>query len=65
MKLKELLPIITHQNYKVFVQNNLTEVTGNLLQLADMEDIKAHMGYDVLGVDQDWNIIIQGDKNLI
>lgn len=61
MKLQELLKAITHQNYKIFVQNTLTLGLGKNLELTSIEDIKAHFNFQVLAIDENWNIILKGE----
>ena len=61
MKLQELLKVITHQNYKVFVQNILTLGLGENLELTSVEDIKAHLNFQVLAIDENWNITLKGN----
>lgn len=60
MKLQELLKAITHQNYKVYVQNELTNVLGKPLELISIDDIKEHFDYTVVAIDEEWNIMIKG-----
>lgn len=61
MKLKELLPVITHQNYKVFVQNSLTKVFEEPLRLETIDELKAHFDFKVIAIDEKWNITIRGE----
>lgn len=61
MKLEELLKAITHQNYKVFVQNKVTMAFDQPLELTTIEEIKAHFDYSVLAIDEEWNITVKGE----
>ena len=61
MTLKELLPKITHQNYTIWLQSEISYITGNLMQIQDIDDIKAHFGCPVIAINDDWSIIIQAD----
>lgn len=57
MKLKELLKVITHQNYTVYVQNPF-----GVIQLKNAEEIKNHLDFEVIGVNENWEIILKNDK---
>lgn len=57
MKLKELLKVITHQNYTVYVQNPF-----GVIQLENTEEIKNHLDFEVVGVNENWEIILKNDK---
>ena len=59
MKLRELLPILTHQNYKIFVQTDLNKITNSMIELKTIDDIKNHFDCNVLSLDESWNIIIK------
>ena len=59
MKLRELLPIITHQNYKIFVQTDLNNITNSMIELKNIDDIKKHFDFKVIAVDENWSIIIK------
>lgn len=61
MKLKEVLRILTHNHYKIFVQNTLTLGLGKSLELETIDEIKNHFDFQVLAIDENWNIIIKGD----
>ena len=58
MKLRELLPIITHSQYHIFVQTEVSKVTGHFSELNTIDEIKAHFEYRVLAIDENWNITI-------
>lgn len=62
MKLIELLRVISHQNYSVYVQNDVTNLFGESLKLDSIEDILSHADYNVLSIDENFNIILQGSK---
>ena len=62
MKLIELLRVISHQNYSVYVQNDVTNLFGESLKLDSIEDILSHADYNVLSIDENLNIILQGSK---
>lgn len=57
-KLKDILPLITHDKYRIYVQSNISEFTDKMLELTDKEDIKNHLDYPVLAIDEDWNITL-------
>lgn len=57
MKLKELLKVITHQNYTVYVQNPF-----GVIQLENTEEIKNHLDFEVVGVNENWEIVLKNDK---
>lgn len=57
MKLKELLKVITHQNYAVYVQNPF-----GVIQLENAEEIKNHLDFEVIGVNENWEIILKNNK---
>lgn len=61
MKLEDLLKIITHRNYKVFVENTVTKAFERPLELTTIDDIKAHFDYPVLAIDEQWNITVRGE----
>ena len=61
MKLRELLPIITHNDYHIFVQTEVSKITGDFSELNSIDDIKSHFDYRVLAIDEDWNITIVAD----
>lgn len=58
MKLKELLPVISHEQYHIFVQTEVSKITGHFSELNSIDEIKAHFEYRVLEVDKEWNITI-------
>ena len=58
MKLKELLPVISHEQYHIFVQTEVSKITGHFSELKTIDDIKSHFEYRVLAIDEDWNITI-------
>ena len=58
MKLKELLPVISHEQYHIFVQTEVSKITGRLSELKTIDDIKSHFEYRVLEIDKEWNITI-------
>ena len=58
MKLRELLPIITHNEYHIFVQTEISKISGHLSELNSINEIKAHFEYRVLAIDENWNITI-------
>lgn len=60
-KLRDILPLITHTNYKVYVQSNISEFTEKMLELTDKEDIKNHLDYPVLAINEDWSIILHNN----
>lgn len=60
-KLKDILPLITHDNYRVYVQSNISDFTGKPLELTDKEDIKNHLDYLVLAINEDWSIILHNN----
>lgn len=57
MKLKELLKVTTHQNYAVYVQNPF-----EVIQLENAEEIKNHLDFEVIGVNENWEIILKNNK---
>ena len=59
MKLRELLPVITHQDYKIFVQTDLNNITNSMIELKSVDEIKNHFDFKVIAVDKKWNIIIK------
>ena len=59
MTLRELLPKITHQDYTIYLQSGLSDITGQMVQITGMDDIKAHFDYSVVAINADWSIIIQ------
>ena len=59
MKLRELLPVITHQNYKILVQTDLNNITNSMIELKNIDEIKNHFDFKVIAVDESWNIIIK------
>ena len=59
MKLRELLPVITHQNYKILVQTDLNNITNSMIELKNIDEIKNHFDFKVIAVDEGWNIIIK------
>lgn len=59
MKLRELLPVITHQNYKILVQTDLNNITNSMIELKNIDEIKNHFDFKVIAVDERWNIIIK------
>lgn len=60
-KLRDILPLITHDNYRVYVQSNISAFTNNPLELTDNEDIKNHLDYPVLAINEDWSIILHNN----
>lgn len=52
MKLKEILKVITHQNYTVYVQNPF-----GTLELKTTNEIKKHFDFEVIAVNENWEII--------
>ena len=62
MKLIELLRVISHQNYSVYVQNDVTNLFGESLKLDSIEDILSHADYNVLSINDNFNIILQESK---
>lgn len=61
MTLRELLPKITHQDYTIYLQSKLSDITGQMVQIVGVDDIKAHFDYPVIAINADWSIIIQTD----
>lgn len=61
MTLGDLLPKITHQNYTIYLQSGLADITGHMVQITDIEDIKAHFDHPVVAINADWSIIIHTD----
>lgn len=59
MTLRDLLPKITHQDYTIWLQSGISEITGQMQQITDIDDIKAHFDYPVVAINADWSIIIQ------
>ena len=59
MKLRELLPVITHQNFKILVQTDLNNITNSMIELKNIDEIKNHFDFKVIAVDERWNIIIK------
>ena len=62
MKLKEILPIITHRNYKIFIQNDTTIIMCKMIELNTVEEIKNHFENEVLAINDDWSIVIKSAK---
>lgn len=61
MKLKEILPLMTHQEYVIYVENSITSVFEEPLKLNTIEDIQNHMDFKVIAIDVKWNITIRGE----
>ena len=60
MKLYDLLRAITHQNYRVVLQDaNFMNVTR---ELKTTEEIKEHFDNTVVSVDEDWTITIKTER---
>lgn len=60
MKLYQLLKTITHQNYRVMLQDtNFMNVTR---ELKTIEEIKEHFDYTVLSIDENWTITIKTER---
>lgn len=60
MKLYDLLRTITHQNYTVILQDiNFMNATR---KLETIEEIKDHLDYTVVTIDENWTITIKGEK---
>ena len=60
MKLYDLLRAITHQNYRVVLQDtNFMNVTR---ELKTIEEIKEHFDNTVVSVDEDWTITIKTER---
>lgn len=57
MKLKEILKVITHQNYTVYVQNPF-----GTLELKTTNEIKNHFDFEVIAVNENWEIILKAAK---
>lgn len=63
MTLKELLKKITHRDYKVLYKDaNIPEILQSSYREIKKEDIKYYLDYEVLALDENWNIIILGSK---
>lgn len=56
--LKQVLKLIIHDNYTVVLQTQLGQILGNSQELTRDELIK-YLDYRVLGITEDWKIIIQ------
>ena len=56
--LKQVLMLVTHDNYTVVLQTKLGQVLGESHEV-DREDLAGYLDYRVVGITQDWQIVIQ------
>lgn len=59
MNLYDLLRVIKHQDYTILYQD--VNFMNEIREL-DMKDIKKYLDYAVVSMDENWNIIIKGQK---
>lgn len=60
VRLKDVIPLITHRNWKVFMRNSITDIEEEPLIFETVEDIKKYLEFQVFAIDEDWKIIIHG-----
>jgi hypothetical protein len=56
--LRQVLKLITHENYTVVLQTGLGQLLGESHEVA-RENLSGYLDYRVLGISEDWTIIIQ------